>query len=183
MGFAMMGLEILLLLGFQAVYGYVYQELAILTAMSMAGLALGAWRGMRGSGALGALAAVQVAAAAAPFLVCAFLQSLAGMAKPAMLAMASQALFPLLAAGCGAIGGWQFAIASRLYFAGEREESRGLGALYAIDLAGACLGALALSAWVIPVFGFLNTAAVIAMVALAPALSALLCARRIAAAR
>ena len=135
------------------------------------------------SGALGALAAVQVAAAAAPFLVCAFLQSLAGMAKPAMLAMASQALFPLLAAGCGAIGGWQFAIASRLYFAGEREESRGLGALYAIDLAGACLGALAQSAWVIPVFGFLNTAAVIAMVALAPALSALLCARRIAAAR
>jgi spermidine synthase len=178
MGFAMMGLEILLLLGFQAVYGYVYHQLALLTAMFMAGMALGAWRGLRGSGALGALAGVQVAAAAAPFLACAFLDSLAGMNSPAMLAAASQLLFPALAVGCGAIGGWQFAVASRLYFAGEPEGARSLGALYAIDLAGACLGALALSTCVIPVFGFLNTAAVISMISLAPALAALLCARR-----
>jgi len=176
-GFAMMGLEILLLLGFQAVYGYVYHQLALLTAMFMAGMALGAWRGLRGSGALGALAGVQVAAAAAPFLAFAFLDSLAGMKSPAMLAAASQLLFPGLAVACGAIGGWQFAVASRLYFAGEPEGARSLGALYAIDLAGACLGALALSTCVIPVFGFLNTAAVISMISLAPALAALICAR------
>jgi spermidine synthase len=176
-GFAMMGLEILLLIGFQAVYGYVYHQLAILTAMFMAGMALGAWRGLRGSGALGALASVQVAAAAAPFLVYAFLDSLAGMTSPAMLAVSSQALFPALAVVCGAIGGWQFAIASRLYFRGEKRK-RSLGALYGIDLAGACLGALALSTYVIPVFGFLNTAVVIGMVCLAPAVSLLACARR-----
>ena len=177
-GFAMMGLEILLLLGFQAVYGYVYHQLALLTAMFMAGMALGAWRGLRGSGALGALAGIQVAAAAAPFLACAFLDSLAGTRSPAMLAAASQVLFPGLAVACGAIGGWQFAVASRLYFAGEPEGARGLGALYATDLAGACLGALVLSTCVIPVFGFLNTAAVISMISLAPALAALICARR-----
>lgn len=174
-GFAMMGLEILLLLGFQAVYGYVYHQLAILTATFMAGMALGAWRGMRGAGALGALAGIQVAAAAAPLLVCAFLDSLAGMREPAMLAVASQVLFPALAVGCGAIGGWQFAVASRLYFV---ENAWSLGALYAIDLAGACVGALALSTCVIPVFGFLNTAAVISMVCLAPAVAALVSARR-----
>jgi spermidine synthase len=179
-GFAMMGLEILLLLGFQAVYGYVYHQLALLTAMFMAGMALGAWRGLRGSGALGALAGIQVAAAVAPFLAFAFLDSLAGITTPAMLAAASQLLFPALAVACGAIGGWQFAVASRLYFAGEPEGGRSLGALYAIDLAGACLGALALSTCVIPVFGFLNTAAVISMVSLAPALAALICARRTA---
>jgi spermidine synthase len=174
-GFAVMGLEILLLLGFQAVYGYVYHQLAILTAMFMAGMALGAWRGLRGTGELGALAGIQVAAAAAPFLACAFLDSLAGMRTPAMLAVASQLMFPALAVACGAIGGWQFAVASRVYFSGD---SRSLGALYAADLAGACLGALALSACVIPVFGFLNTAMVISMVSLAPAVVALVCARR-----
>ncbi len=179
-GFTMMGLEILLLLGFQAVYGYVYRQLALLTAMFMAGMALGAWRGLRGSGALGALASIQVAAAAAPFLAFAFLDSLAGMTTPAMLALASHLLFPALALACGAIGGWQFAVASRLYFAGEQDGTRSLGAPYAIDLAGACLGALALSTCVIPVFGFLNTAAVISMVSLAPALTALICARRTA---
>jgi spermidine synthase len=166
-GLAMMGMEILLLVGFQAVYGYVYQQLAILTATFMAGMALGAWRGMRGEGGLGALAGVQVAAAAAPFLVCAFLGS-----------VTSPALFPPLAVACGAIGGWQFALASRLYFAGAKDGRRSLGALYGIDLAGACLGALALSTYVIPVFGFLDTAAVISMVCLAPALSLLVCARR-----
>jgi spermidine synthase len=180
-GFAMMGLEILLLLGFQAVYGYVYHQLALLTAMFMAGMALGAWRGMRGSGALGALAGTQVAAAAAPFLACAFLDSLAGIREPALLAAASQLLFPALAVGCGAIGGWQFAVASRLYFAGQ-PGARSLGALYAIDLAGACLGALALSTCLIPVFGFVDTAAVISIVSLAPAVAALLCARRAASA-
>ncbi|HEY1206871.1 MAG: fused MFS/spermidine synthase [Bryobacteraceae bacterium] len=177
-GFAMMGLEILLLLGFQAVYGYVYHQLALLTAMFMAGMALGAWRGLRGSGALGALAGIQVAAAVAPFLACAFLDSLAGVRAPALLTAASQLLFPALAVACGAIGGWQFAVASRVYFgATQAEACATLGALYAIDLAGACLGALALSTCVIPVFGFLNTAAVIAMVSLAPALAALICAR------
>ncbi len=179
-GFAVMGLEILLLVGFQAVYGYVYHQLAILTAMFMAGMALGAWRGLRGSGGLGALAAVQVAAAVAPFLAYAFLDSLAGMRAPAMLAAASHVMFPALALACGAIGGWQFAVASRLYFGGEKDSGQSLGALYAVDLVGACLGALALSTCVIPVFGFVNTAAVISMVCLAPALGALICARRMA---
>ncbi len=178
MGFAMMGLEILLLLGFQAVYGYVYNQLAILTAAFMAGMALGTWRGMRGSAGLGGLAGVQIAAAAAPLLVCAFLDSLAGITGPRMLAAASELLFPALAVACGAIGGWQFAIASRLYFTDGKDGRRSLGALYGIDLAGACLGALALSTWLIPVFGFLSTAMVISMVCLAPVAALLVCARR-----
>ena len=41
MGFTQIGLEMLLLLGFQAVYGYVYHQLAIVIAGFMAGMALG----------------------------------------------------------------------------------------------------------------------------------------------
>jgi hypothetical protein len=46
-GFTLMALQIFLLLGFQAVYGYVYTELAILIGLFMAGIALGSWLGMR----------------------------------------------------------------------------------------------------------------------------------------
>ena len=42
-----MALQIFLLLAFQSVYGYVYQQLAILIAMCMAGIAFGSWLGIR----------------------------------------------------------------------------------------------------------------------------------------
>src|ERR1039457_6621111 len=50
-GFATIGLEMLLLLAFQAVYGYVYQQLAVVIAAFMAGMALGSWLGMVGQAA------------------------------------------------------------------------------------------------------------------------------------
>ena len=38
-----MALQILLLLGFQSVYGYVYSQLALLVGLFMAGIAMGSW--------------------------------------------------------------------------------------------------------------------------------------------
>jgi spermidine synthase len=46
MGLMMMGSQIILLLGFQAVFGYVFDELAIIIAGFMAGMASGAWVGL-----------------------------------------------------------------------------------------------------------------------------------------
>ena len=43
MGFTLLGLEVFLLLGFQALYGYVYQQLSILV-----GLSWWEWRAGRG---------------------------------------------------------------------------------------------------------------------------------------
>ena len=158
-GFAMMGVEILLLLGFQAVYGYVYSRLAMLTAAFMAGMAVGAWRGAR------SLMRVQIAAAIAAPAVCGFLALAAGLTGFASAAV-SEVGFPVMAAACGAIGGAQFAAASRIYLSGRD----GVGALYAFDLAGACAAALALSTYFIPVFGFARTAGVIATICAAPVL-------------
>lgn len=45
--------------------------------------------------------------------------------------------------------------------------------LYAVDLIGACLGALVLSAFLLPLFGFLKAATFIAAVNLVPAVLAL----------
>jgi spermidine synthase len=46
-GFAASALEIVLLLGFQVLYGSVYGQLGIIITMFMAGLAVGAWAGSR----------------------------------------------------------------------------------------------------------------------------------------
>jgi predicted membrane-bound spermidine synthase len=55
----------------------------------------------------------------------------------------------------------------------DRSRQRSLGVLYAIDLLGGCAGALILSIYLIPVFGFWQTAWLCAVVNLAPLLLAL----------
>ena len=47
-----------------------------------------------------------------------------------------------------------------------------MGILYGVDLAGACLGTLVLSAFLLPLFGFLKAAAFVAIVNLVAALLA-----------
>jgi predicted membrane-bound spermidine synthase len=85
--------------------------------------------------------------------------------------LAAQFAFPALAALCGMLGGYQFPIATEIYLH-DRDGRSSLGALYAVDLLGGCAGALLLSSYLIPVFGFWKTAWLSAAVNLAPALLA-----------
>ena len=208
MGFTLLGLEVLLLLGFQALYGYVYQQLAILVALFMAGMAGGAWLALRetrvrrgGSrtaptpvdgGEYWKLPLLQLLAAAAPLLLYALFVLLASVKSLRALLTLNPMVFPMLALMAGLMGGFQFPVASRLYFI-ESEEPRTSGAevratdstpyatrnagmLYGLDLAGACLGAVALSAYLLPVYGFLRAAVLMAVVNLGPAALAILAA-------
>lgn len=155
-GFTMIGVEIVLLLGFQALHGYVYQELALLVAGFMAGMSAGSWMALRRLDAPG-LAPIQIAVAAAPF-------GAFGLLLLGGIGASSAAL------ACGALGGFQFGAASRHYYAHVKA---GTGKLYAVDLAGSCAGALLLSAYAVPVFGFVRTSWLMALINLAPALAAL----------
>jgi spermidine synthase len=161
MGFTLIGLEMLLLLAFQAIYGYVYQQLAVVIAAFMAGMALGSWLALRAPARreIRTLVFLQVGAAIAPLLLCAVF--------PAV----TPVLFPVLALFCGMLGGYEFPVASRIFFSGSGRRSP--GTLYALDLAGSCLGAVLFSVYLIPVFGFLKTAVLAAMVSLAPAVMAM----------
>jgi len=162
MGFTVMALEVLLLLGFQAIYGFVYQQLALLVAAVMMGMALGSWLGLRRIGRegpvrLGELAGIQVAAALSPLLLYGTFAACTSIRHPSQLFLAAHVLFPLIAVLCGLPGGYQFPLASRLYFEGQTGRLANAGVLYAVDLFGACLGAVLLSAYFVPVFGFLKT--------------------------
>jgi spermidine synthase len=172
MGFTLIGLEMLLLLAFQAIYGYVYQQLAVMIAAFMAGMALGSWRALRAPPPrqMRALVLLQIAAAIAPLLLYAVFELVTHATSPTALFLVSQVLFPVLALLCGMLGGYEFPIASRIFFAATR--GRSPGTLYALDLAGSCLGAVLFSVYLIPVFGFLRTAVLAAMVSLAPAVLA-----------
>jgi spermidine synthase len=156
-GFTLMALQIFLLLGFQAVYGYVYTELAILIGLFMAGIALGSWLGMRREPANHSwtLASAQLLLAlAAPALLLA-VSAIGGFSSRTASWLAAQIVFPALAALAGLLGGFQFVTAAGIFLRGR---GAGFGLLYAIDLLGGCVGALALCTFLIPVFGFWRTA-------------------------
>ncbi len=177
-GFTMIGLEMLLLLAFQAVYGYVYQQLAVLIAAFMAGMALGSWLAMRRAarGGMRVLAITQVLAAAAPLVLLGLFMAIER-ASGTLALVASQIAFPALALGSGMLGGFEFPVASRIFFGGTETKNPVVhrpGTLYALDLAGACVGAILFSVWLVPVFGFLKTALLSALVSLAPAAMAML---------
>jgi spermidine synthase len=170
-GFTLMAQQVLLLLLFQSVYGYVYHQLAILIAMFMAGIALGSWLGIRQSRAAGCpmrrVASAQFLLAASAPLLMGVIALLAQSSQGSTTLLSSQVVFPALAVISGMIGGYQFPVATEIYLVGAKAH-RGLGTLYALDLFGGCVGALLLSGYLIPVYGFWKTAWFTAAVNLAP---------------
>jgi spermidine synthase len=158
-GFTMMAAQVFLLLGFQAVCGYVYQELALLIGLTMAGMALGSGWAMRRADRV---APVQIALAA---LLPVLMGAVALLANTESNA-AAQLLFPALAAAAGLLGGVQF---PRLVALWTGDDDRGASALYAVDLIGGCAAALVVSAYLIPVFGFWPAAWTCALIGAGPA--------------
>jgi spermidine synthase len=181
-GLTMVSVEMLLLLGFQVIYGYVYHQLAILIALFMTGLAFGNWwrlritdrsaRAMCSHTALRQLAGLQILVALAPLLLFLLLNSLNQVRSMGMLTLASQIVFPTLALLAGTLGGYEFALATDVFFEGEHLPRGNIGLLYGVDLIGACLGALVSSTLLLPLFGFLRAGLLIAVVNLAAVLAA-----------
>ena len=124
------------LLGFQALYGYVYHELTILVALFMVGVALGAWWELRSAPSRGRaslrrdlrlLAGLQIVLAASPLLLYGLFIQLGRREQRGGQRAASEILFPALALVAGLLGGFQFLLASRVVFwrrAGKRPLAR-----------------------------------------------------------
>jgi spermidine synthase len=174
-GFTLMALEVFVLLAFQAVYGYVYHQLAILIAMFMAGIAVGNWLGVRrirdGGSPFRALTTAQFLLAVSGPALMLLISLLSRTSSAGAMVWTAQLVFPTLAALSGVLGGYQFPIATEIYLRDSNSRAS-LGTLYATDLLGGCVGALLISGYLIPVFGFWRTAWLSAAVNLAPALLA-----------
>jgi spermidine synthase len=176
-GFTSMSLEILFLFAFQALYGYVFQQLAILIAAFMAGMALGCRAGLQtgrarvagGADELRLLTWLQGWTAVAPVLLYGVILAFSRVREGFSLTLAAHLGFPLLAILAGFVGGCQFAIASRAHFRGSSRVGNSPGTLYALDLLGACAGAILISTFLVPVYGFFRTALLVTTANLPPA--------------
>lgn len=139
MGLTSIVVEVVVILAFQALFGYVYGAIALLLAAYMGGLFLGAWVWRNRSGAgRRSLAAV----------LGAFALLILGL-RAALEADPGPAVFYVVLAAFGCLGGSLFTISNRLFL--RRSDDYGRG--YGIDLLGSFAGALAVSAFIIPLAG------------------------------
>ena len=179
--FSLMAGDLVLLIAFQAQCGYLYYKLALILAALMAGMALGTALGTRrrvGAGP-GTLAAIHLLMAVCVAALIGFLRWIeaAGAGSETGLQIA----FLAWAAALGALAGYEFPVANRIYLAGRPAGQRRVGGIYAVDLAGSCAAALLAGLWAIPVLGTRPTLGLVAGLNLAAA--AIAARRKLAAGR
>ncbi|MFC2163500.1 fused MFS/spermidine synthase [Acidobacteriota bacterium] len=142
MGFTTIATEILLIIAYQALSGYLYQRVALLFAAFMIGLSCGAFLGMRRKEAH----FTQIMLDQAGFIL------LLVFGLFVLKTLQYEIMFFLLLLGLGLLGGDLFIVSNRLFL----REKRNYGLGYGLDLLGSFAGAIVISSVLIPLVGLLT---------------------------
>lgn len=146
-GFAASSIEVIILLCYQILHGSVYTGIGLIIAAFMCGLALGSWcANRRESVQLRSLLSIEVVTLCyLVMLICLLRWGVA------VLAPGTLALLTIIA---GALTGAEFPVAARLL---GMVPQKAAGSLYAADLIGGSLGAVAVSLLLVPILGIVGT--------------------------
>jgi spermidine synthase len=160
-GFAASALEVAALVAFQVFYGSLYQQVGLVVAVFMAGLALGAIGGGRLRGWSAPLAVRNLAVGIA-FVGAAFgfvLPAIGRLDRWTGTPVAGEGAVLLLTFLLAALVGLQFALASA---AAPSNDSRAAPPLFSADLLGAAAGAVVVSGFMLPAWGLTSVCLVVA---------------------
>ena len=157
-------IQVILLLSFQIIQGYMYRQIALIIAFFMAGLAVGAGWVSRYRPANAAahvawkrLLRIQSLICILPlgliFLLSLFHTDIQNLLTPSVMLW----LFAGLSLVTGILGGLHFALAT-MVMAGVGVVFEKIGGyFYALDVAGAAVGALMAALFILPIYGIMNT--------------------------
>jgi len=154
-GFAASSIEIILLIGFQILYGYVYHKLGIIITVFMLGLAIGAYHMNKRlkRTKVENLIKIEFLIAIFSILLPFALILMNSLKNSTLIYLSSQFIIPFLTLILAILVGMEFPLASKLHF---KNISHTAAVLYNADLIGACIGALLVSALLIPLIGIVN---------------------------
>lgn len=166
-GMTGMAFQVIVVIAFQMIYGYVFYKLGIILTAFMLGLSLGGWWMTRRLSVIrhGHIffifiqLSLVIYPAVAPFIF----KSLAGAQSVFIRWVGSNMIFVALPVIAGSIGGMQFPLANRMLLRGRGGAGAVGGYAYGLDLFGSSLGAIASGALLIPVIGLTNTCLAIAL--------------------
>ncbi len=167
-GFAEITFQVVTLLSFQIIYGYVYYKLSVILTSFMLGLILGGWWITklieRKKGNLRLFIKIQLLVCIYPFILPLLFRIFSQRTDYISFYLGSNIVFALLPIIAGFIGGFQFPLANKLYLEFRREKlSKTAGLIYGLDLFGACLGAFLVSIFILPILGIPGTCLIVAL--------------------
>jgi len=161
-GMAGFVLQMVLIFAFQSLYGYAYSQLGMIFAAFMVGITLGAAVAGRLDLAPSELKALMLLQTALALLATVIVPILIFLERsgPTVTRLGAVIVIPLLNLCVGALVGAQYPISMAACSgtaASDHRPARLAAGLYAMDLAGACLGALLGGTLLIPVLGLSRT--------------------------
>jgi spermidine synthase len=160
-GFSQMTLQVIILLCFQIIYGYLFYKLGLILTFFMIGLSLGGILAIRVSekkeGHSGIFCFIifilSLYAISLPFIF----EALRGLKTGWLYRLGADIIFPTLSLFSGLLCSLEFIFANKLYFKEDREVATSAGLIYGVDLIGSCIGALLSSLLFIPILGVFKT--------------------------
>jgi spermidine synthase len=177
LGLTEISLEIILLLTYQSLFGYVYTAIALLIACYMLGLVAGSlWENRPVSADTKeqrASLSARYSVAIMVFCLCLALYLLKFSQLPPLLR--SSFIFYVFITVAGGIGGMQFSAINKHYIDSGEEQTASVGDIYGSDMVGSSIGALGTSLVFIPLYGIINTLMALALINI---LAALFCLAR-----
>jgi len=166
-GFAEITFQVITLLSFQIIYGYVYYKLSIILTSFMIGLIFGGWWVTkiieRGRGNFRGFIWLQIFICIYPLILPLIFLGFAGSSGKFSTYLGSNIVLPFLPIIAGFIGGFQFPLANKLYLESREGLVRAAGLTYGLDLFGSCLGALLVSIFLLPILGILRVCLLVAL--------------------
>jgi len=166
-GFATIAFEVMVSLGFQIIYGYMYYKLGLILTSFMIGLIAGGFtitRVMdRLKNDLSVFMCTQIAISIYPLLLLGVFYIFKG---GVAYYLGANVVFPIMPVIAGFIGGFQFPLATRIYLKYNPKIGRVAGVTYGVDLAGSCVGASLVSTFLVPIIGISSTCYAIALLSL-----------------
>ena len=166
-GFSQMAFQIVIVLSFQILYGYLFYKLGLILTAFMAGIASGGWYATRmvrkAANPSGAVLFAQACLVLYPLLLPVIFKKLASSCSNIVSWTGANVVFALLPLAAGFIGGLLFPVVNRIRLDPGARLGRVAGLTYGADLAGSCLGALLTGAFLIPIIGIPGTCGVVAM--------------------
>jgi spermidine synthase len=178
-GFSQIVLQVVTLLSFQIIYGYMYYKLGLIITAFMGGLALGGSYAIsmipRLTNERRALMAAQTGLCIYPAAALALFYIASSRFSGPFAWVGTNLIFIVLPLVSGFLGGFIFALASSIYVAQNRDAGSSGGLIYGADLIGSCAGALIAGTLLIPVLGIPGTCFVAAAVNAAAVLTSIRC--------
>ncbi|MFC1510024.1 hypothetical protein ACFL60_10140, partial [Candidatus Omnitrophota bacterium] len=157
-GMSEISFQIIVILAFQFLYGYMYYKLGMILTSFMIGLVGGSFCINR---ILGKIKNERALYLKTQLLICIYPLVLplvfTSIARNPQAAQALQASFAFLPIIAGFIGGFQFPLATKICLKTSQDSAKTAGSLYGLDLLGACIGGLLVALILIPIIGLIQT--------------------------